>query len=526
MKKLNLLLLCLTAGCVVTFAQEVDSLALRYAGEIKAEDLKEHLYIIASDEYEGRETGKKGQKMAAEYIANHFSSLGVPPSVNGGYFQEFPLKSEKVDEANLKFGDLSFSFIEDFYFFPGFQLDYLVADAIFVGYGIESESYSDYDGMDVKNKVVLVMGGEPVDDNGLSLVTGEEGLSEWSGDWRLKRDLAAQKGAAAVITLTEEYDRYIGRIKYWLEEPGMRLVREESEEKEGVLPTFFASPEMFDAILKEGKGLSRTKAEKRALKGKSWKKKSLKNGVKLRVKRTNERFTSENVLCYIPGSEPEYAEQLLVITAHYDHIGKQGDDINNGADDDGSGTVAVLELAQAFKKAVDEGNGPKRSLLLMTVSGEEKGLLGSEWYSTHPIYPLENTIANLNIDMIGRKDAAHEDNERYIYLIGSDMLSDELHEISEQANATYTKLELDYTYNDPNDPNRYYYRSDHYNFAKNGIPVIFYFSGVHEDYHKPGDTAEKILYPKMEEVTKLVFFTAWDLLNRDQAPRLNNSDGQ
>jgi Zn-dependent M28 family amino/carboxypeptidase len=152
----------------------------------------------------------------------------------------------------------------------------------------------------------------------------------------------------------------------------------------------------------------------------------------------------------------------------------------------------------------------------MTVSGEEKGLLGSEWYADHPVFPLENTVANLNIDMIGRTDEAHEDNPNYIYLIGSDRLSTELHRISEEANTTYSGLELDYTYNDPNDPNRFYYRSDHYNFAKNGIPVIFYFSGVHEDYHQPTDTPDKIMYDKMVPIARLVFHTAWDLANREK----------
>ena len=190
-------------------------------------------------------------------------------------------------------------------------------------------------------------------------------------------------------------------------------------------------------------------------------------------------------------------------------------EIRNGADDDGSGTVTVLELASTFAKAAADGHGPRRSILFMTVVGEEKGLLGSEWYADHPVWPLEQTIANLNVDMIGRVDDAHSDDERYVYLIGSDKLSTELHDISETANATYTDLALDYTFNAPDDPNRFYYRSDHYNFAKNGIPVIFYFSGVHEDYHKPGDDVEKIMFDKTAEIGRLIFHTAWDLVNRD-----------
>ena len=186
------------------------------------------------------------------------------------------------------------------------------------------------------------------------------------------------------------------------------------------------------------------------------------------------------------------------------------------ADDDGSGTVALLELAEAFSAAKKEGKGPRRSVLIMPVAGEEKGLLGSQYYSKNPVYPIENTVADLNIDMIGRIDEKHEGNPDYIYIIGSNMLSTELHQINEQANTAFTKLELDYTFNKKDDPNQYYYRSDHYNFAKNNIPVIFYFNGVHADYHKATDTVDKINFQKMEKITRLVFYTAWELANREE----------
>ncbi|MFT6718932.1 MAG: Zn-dependent M28 family amino/carboxypeptidase, partial [Sphingobacteriales bacterium] len=186
--------------------------------------------------------------------------------------------------------------------------------------------------------------------------------------------------------------------------------------------------------------------------------------------------------------------------------------------DDGSGTVSVLELAQAFSEAKKAGKGPRRSILFMNFTGEEKGLLGSDYYSSNPVYPLENTVADLNIDMIGRRDKQHENDPRYVYIIGSDKLSSDLHNWSEKANTDNVKIALDYTYNDPKDPNRFYYRSDHYNFAKHNIPVIFYFTGVHEDYHKPTDTVEKIEFNKMEEIVKLVFHTAWKIANSDTKP--------
>lgn len=221
---------------------------------------------------------------------------------------------------------------------------------------------------------------------------------------------------------------------------------------------------------------------------------------------------SENVVAYIKGSEKP--DEIIVISAHYDHLGTQGEEIFNGADDDASGTVAVLEIAEAFQLAANNGEGPKRSLLFINLTAEEKGLYGSKWYVQNPLFPLENHITNLNIDMIGRVDAAHENNPNFVYLIGSDKLSTELHNLSEEINNKYTKLDLDYTYNDENDPNRFYYRSDHYNFAKNNIPIIFYFNGVHEDYHKATDTAEKINYEILTKRTKLVFHTAWEIANR------------
>ena len=229
---------------------------------------------------------------------------------------------------------------------------------------------------------------------------------------------------------------------------------------------------------------------------------------------------TENVVAIIPGSEKP--EEYIVISAHLDHVGQKNGQIYNGADDDGSGNVAMLEIAEAFQIAVKENNRPKRSIIFLHVTGEEKGLLGSRYYTENPLYPLKETIANLNIDMIGRLDPKRVDKDpNYIYLIGSDKLSNELHEVSEKINRTYTNLILDYTFNADNDPNRFYYRSDHYNFAKNNIPVIFYFNGTHEDYHQPTDTADKINYDILQKRTKLIFHTAWELANMPNRIKLN-----
>ncbi len=225
---------------------------------------------------------------------------------------------------------------------------------------------------------------------------------------------------------------------------------------------------------------------------------------------------SENIWAFIEGTEKP--EEILVISAHYDHVGTKNGEIYNGADDDGSGTVALLEIAQAFQKAKKDGYGPKRSILFLHVTAEEKGLHGSRYYAENPLFPLKNTIANINIDMIGRRDKLHKDTNNYVYVIGSDRLSTDLHKINEEANAKYTKLDLDYKYNDINDPERIYYRSDHYSFAKKGIPAIFFFNGVHDDYHLPGDTPDKIEYDALAKRAQLAFATAWELANRNERP--------
>tara|TARA_B100001758_G_C18345094_1_gene576552 strand:+ start:56 stop:1096 length:1041 start_codon:yes stop_codon:yes gene_type:complete len=230
----------------------------------------------------------------------------------------------------------------------------------------------------------------------------------------------------------------------------------------------------------------------------------------------------ENVLGYIKGTDLK--NELIVISAHYDHLGKKDSLIFNGADDNASGTAAIMEIAQAFMIAKKEGKGPRRSVLIIAFSGEEKGLLGSKYYTDNPVFSLEKTVANLNIDMIGRLDDLHQEESNYVYLIGADRLSQELHDISERVNEKNTQLDLDYRFNEDDDPNRYYYRSDHYNFAKNNIPVIFYFNGVHEDYHKATDTIEKIDYYKTQKITKLIFLTAWELANKDERLKLNETN--
>lgn len=232
---------------------------------------------------------------------------------------------------------------------------------------------------------------------------------------------------------------------------------------------------------------------------------------------------SENIMAYIEGSEKP--NEVIVVSAHYDHVGTKDGVVFNGADDDGSGTVAVMEIAKAFQEAKKKGYGPKRSILFLHVTGEEHGLFGSEYYSDNPVFPLANTVADLNIDMIGRDDPENR-GKQYVYVIGSEMLSTELKKINEVANQKSVNLELNYKYDDPKDPQRLYYRSDHYNFAKHNIPVAFFFDGIHEDYHKSTDDADKIDYPLLQKRTQLVFTTAWELANRPERIKVDGKNNR
>ncbi len=484
------------------------------ANGITASELKEHLTILASDEFEGRETGQPGQKKAAQFLADYYTSLGIEPIVNGSWFQQYPLKKTSYMKSTANINSSKYAFVNDFYTFSSSEPEISFDEFVFVGYGINEGAYNDYEKVDVKGKMVVCLLGEPINKKGISAITGTESLSEWTMDYDMKRNMAAEMGAKGMILINMEYDDYINRIKYWLEQSPMRLDNPKRPKDEMGIPLFFVSPAMGNEILKNNKK-SCEKLEARLNKKGKPMSFSGKATLRFHMERKEEKVTAENVLCFVEGSDPELKNEVVVISAHYDHIGIVNGQINNGADDDGSGTVSVMELAQAFTDAKKSGFGARRSVLFLNVSGEEKGLLGSEWYSDFPVFPLEQTVCDLNIDMIGRMDDQHKDGN-YVYLIGSDKLSTDLHSISEKANATYTNLALDYTYNDPNDPNRFYYRSDHYNFAKHNIPVIFYFSGVHADYHKPGDDTEKIMFDKMEKIVRLVFYTAWEVANRDE----------
>jgi hypothetical protein len=502
-KKLSLLLLIPH----VLFAQEKDTSAIRFSKTITAQNMSRNLHVLASDGYEGRETGKKGQKMAAEYIANEFKAAGIPPYKGQTYFQQYPLNVVLPAPAEVRINEIKYTGNKDYYNFPGLNEQTINSNnVLFLGYGIDEDSYSDYKGAETQGKILMILSGEPYSEDSLSLITGKKSPSLWSTYHKVKSEKAREAGALALLVVVDDIEKGLKDNKHRLETPSMKL---ELNKKD--MPVIYISVDMANEILKKQ---SVEKIKDKISKSAKPLQLNPKTDLQIRIKNSAQKIEAENVLGYIEGSDLK--EELIVLTAHYDHLGKEDTVVFNGADDDGSGTVAIIELAQAFSKAKKEGKGPKRSMLFMAVSGEEKGLLGSAYYSEHPEFPLKNTVCDLNIDMIGRVDEKHAGNPNYVYLIGSDKLSSQLHEISETANKKYTNLELDYTYNDEKDKNRFYYRSDHYNFAKKGIPVIFYFNGVHADYHKETDEVEKIDFNKMEKITRLVFFTAWELANRNE----------
>lgn len=482
----------------------VNDSVLKYEKGITPGDLRSYLSVLAHDSLEGRETGMRGQKKAAQFIENHFKSIGLE-GVNGKYQQSFPIVIENPGGTQVSIDGTTQKFIDDFFYIGSFEPEVISTDDfVFAGYGIEDEAYNDFDGLDVKGKVVVILSGEPKNKDEKYVVGNSDVPSKWSSDRFLKTRNLSEKGAKAVLVIQDKYAGIIASYRRFLMRKSTRLVKVE-EKKERVMPFYFIGEKSFGEDLK--KNIAKYKKGKRKGRG------TIASKLTIDIKIDAEEKSGENVLGLIEGTDLK--DEVLVITSHYDHIGITDGLINNGADDDGSGTSTVMELAATFMEMAKAGIKPRRSILFMTVSGEEKGLLGSEYFTDNPLVPLKSIVCDLNIDMVGRVDEKHKDNPNFVYVIGSDKLSTDLHKIALGINENYADLELDFEYNSPDDPNRYYYRSDHYNFAKHNIPVIFYFNGTHPDYHKPTDTIEKINFDKMSNIARYIFLTAWEVANRD-----------
>lgn len=469
-------------------AQELDTTALKYADEIKAETLRKHLEIIASDEYEGRETGKKGQKMTMEYLISQFKEYGIKDYEGLNYRQEFPLLEQISENVLLTIGGKKLELYDDFLIKPYFLSNELIKGKI--------KLYT----KELKADAAFIWKEDTVSSTGKSIASQFKQMK--NGETRV------------AFYYDENLDSNLIKYEHYYKKSRTKL---ESQMKKADFISIALTESGFNKVLKAAK-VKRKVLDKNGLSSLE----GLDLSFELNIDKPTNSITGENVIAFIEGTDKK--EEVLIITAHYDHLGIEGNKVFNGADDDGSGTVSLLEIAESFKMAEKDGFKPRRSILIMPVSGEEKGLLGSKYYSENPVFPLENTIANLNIDMIGRYDKHHKEDSNYVYLIGSDKLSNDLHELSESVNRASININLDYRYNEESDPNRFYYRSDHYNFAKNGVPVIFYFSGVHKDYHKETDTVEKIDFDKTAKISRLVFLTAWELANREERIKVDKEE--
>ncbi len=485
-----------------------------YAGNINQAFLKKHLTVIASAEMEGRETGTAGERKAAAYIEDYFKALGLTtaPGLNG-YQQYFPLHKDSLKSAELEIDGKEASFGKD-YISPAAMNEtgkFKSDNIVFVGYGIEDEAYSDYKNVDVKGKTVIFFSGEPKAD-GKSLIPGGARGSQWTFPGLPKKlEVAKKNGAVGAFVITPSMAEFSERAITGSRRTNVYYPRENS-----ATLNFASLSHAFGASILGGKAEELMKKAKDGASFTAGDYFTIGKKAELKIKRDREIIRSSNVVGVLEGSDRK--DEYVFLTAHYDHVGIRDGKIHYGADDDGSGTVGVMAMAEAFAKAKKEGKGPRRTIIFMLFSGEEKGLWGSEYYSENPFYPLDKTTVNLNTDMVGRIDTERmsADTQNYVYVIGHDKISSELQPISEGANKKYTNLVFDYKFDDPKDPHRIYFRSDHYNFARKGVPVLFFYDGMLKaDYHKPTDTVDKINWELYEKRVKMIFHTAWEMANRD-----------
>ncbi|HWD88673.1 MAG TPA: M28 family peptidase [Mucilaginibacter sp.] len=510
MKKNYLLIAALAIGTCASAQKKTDP--TKYGNLITAEDAKRHLSVLASDDFEGRETGKPGADKAANYIAGEFKKLGLQAPVNGSYFLDVPLV-ENSTNITLSVNGQALTNGQDFFAGRGAAADKTVdaAEVVFIGYGTDAELGS----ADLSGKV-LVWVNEDKPETGK---TANTAYRMSNARMAVLKNLQS-KNPALILAVNGDVANLLKRMGGSI--TGGRLTIKQDAAKPAASTTAAVlniAPATADALLKSsGKTYDELKSTSAQ---------PVKAAVKADIHTALKDVHAVDVLGYMPGTDLK--DEVLVFSAHYDHLGlnpKGPDKVYNGADDDGSGTTGILEIARAFSQAKKDGHGPRRSILFLGNVGEEKGLLGSEYYTDHPVFPLANTITDLNIDMIGRVGFDYigkPDSGNYVYTIGSAMLSKELHQINEDANNKYVHIEQDYKYDDLADPNRFYYRSDHYNFAKHGVPIIFYFNGVHADYHQVSDEVSKINFPLLAKRAQLVFYTGWELANRDKRPVV---DGQ
>jgi Peptidase family M28 len=479
-------------------------------------ELRMHLEFLASDELGGRYTLSPNFPIAARYLAAHLEAYGFRGAGDNGFLQTFEVVSAKPDPRHnaltLTVGDKTTSYgFGDVYPFDAISTGSAQGAIVFVGSGISSPSqkHDDYAGLDVKGKIVLIAPGTPADIDRSKLGPSEHG-----------EGAARAHGAVGLLQVPGQRLANFMKSKDFGEEFAAHENAYLAREAEGRLFSLTLTPELAEQLLalagQSLKAVYEAPGKKQPLEPKAL------NGASARIDVAVQqtRTTTQNVAGILDGTDPQLKHEYVVFSAHYDHLKTTADGrIYPGADDDGSGTTAVLAIAHAMSL-----NRPKRSVLVMFHAGEELGLLGSEYNTDFaPAVPLDKMVADLNIDMIGRAKPRNDDNKldvhlsdaNTVYLVGSNRISRELHEISEETNGQFQRLKLDYYYNDPSNPERIYFRSDHWNYAKHGVPIIFYFDGTHVDYHQPTDTVDKIDFTKLTQITRLVFETGWRIANLD-----------
>ncbi len=489
---------------------------------ITASQLRSWLTYIASDELEGRDTPSKGLDLAAKYISEHLNKLGIKPAGDEGtYFQKFPLRQSKIvaKGTKLSFNGQQFEYGSDF-LTSLVPAEIAASGIVFAGNGwvVRSKNINPYQGIDVKDKIVIVVNSLPKG------ITFGDLKGPVGGDWMSPPYYAQMNGAKAIITFAS-----FGNLANW---EGTKWTQSEKgtvefgEQKSLTnIPAINASPKLITALF-QGEKFSGSNLFAKAISGEPLESFALKaeKRITASVSVKSETVHTQNVVGILEGSDPVLKNEYVAVGAHYDHVGMNPfaigpDKIYNGADDDGSGTVAVMSIAEAFAK----GPRPKRSMLFIWHAGEEKGLWGSEYFTNHPTVPISSIVTELNIDMIGRaqdaNDIANGKNKLLpksgeVFLIGSKMMSTELGEVSESVNKSFQNMSFNYKYDDPNDPEQYFYRSDHFNYAKKGVPIIFYMDGDHDDYHQLSDSVEKIDFDNMEKIARTIFATGWELANR------------
>lgn len=505
------------------------------AEAITASQLSNYLYFVASDAMGGRDTPSAGLDVTAEFLKMNLQRWGFKPAGdNGTFFQKIALTRESIDPAKttLEVGGQNFVFGEDFYRVRGNGT--VSGTVVFAkdGWMVKSKGIDAYAGVDVAGKVVVLSSAGFSPQTMIPRPAGvtQDDLKGDAGvDWANPIEYAKRKGAVAVIVIAPpqlqsnwaQLRNFLGRGSL-----GVDKLRQSPVGVANDLPAFLVSEKVGNAIF-AGEAGDKTSAAAF----------ETKKTAKLSSVARSESLSTQNVVALWEGSDPILKNEMVAIGAHYDHVGTNpnapGDDkIWNGADDDGSGTVAVLSIAEALGKAKTR---PKRSVLFVWHAGEEKGLWGAEYFNKFPTVDAKKVIAQLNIDMIGRSldpakvikcgpgircnEELSKANE--IYVIGSEMMSSTLGAITKSTNAAYLKLDYNYRYDDPKDPNRFFFRSDHFHYAQNGIPIAFWFDGVHEDYHQASDSPDKIDYQKMEKVTRTIFLTMWELTDLKERPKID-----